>query len=306
MSIKFDMRPAPLEAARQPRSIAFSKMEGAGNDYIYIEVFETELSDPGPLAIKMSDRHFGVGGDGIILMGHPSSEYKGKADFRMRIFNADGSEGDMCGNATRCVGKYLFDKGLTDKDVILLETKSGVRILYLNIRDGAVASVRVDMGEPLIKPELVPIKAPGYEGAESFINGEISVNGTVYRGTAVNTGNPHFVIPFDGLENLDIASLGPKLENHEFFPRRANIEFIEVKSRQHIRMRVWERGSGETMACGTGASASLVACVLNGWTERKALVELRGGSLEIEWSEEDNRVYMTGPAAFVFSGTFMP
>lgn len=300
MSIKFDLRPARPGTSGPPRSIRFTKMEGAGNDYIYIEEFAEELFDPAPLAVKISDRHFGVGGDGIILIGHPSKEHREEADFRMRMFNADGSEGEMCGNASRCVGKYLFDRGLTDKKVIRLETKAGLRLLHLNVSGGRVSSVRVDMGEPILEPARIPMNAPG----ASFINSEIRMDGGSLPGTAVSMGNPHLVLPWSKLEDLDIAAVGPKFEAHELFPKRVNTEFIEVKSRELLRMRVWERGSGETLACGTGACAALVACVLNNWTERKARVELRGGTLEIEWAAEDNHVYMTGPANFVFTGTY--
>lgn len=303
MSGKFDLRPAPLDVSDLPESIRFAKMEGAGNDYIYVEEFQAEFGAPGPLAVRLSDRHFGVGGDGLILIGPPSEHWRGKADFRMRMFNADGSEGEMCGNASRCVGKYLYDTGLTEKTTVNLETKAGLRVLHLNVSGGRVVSVRVDMGEPLLRPDLIPMNAPG----DSFVNAELDVDGILYRGTAVSMGNPHLVVPWDapgGLEALDIAAIGPKFERHPLFPRRVNTEFVEVKSRDRVRMRVWERGSGETLACGTGACAVLTACALNGWTGRRAKIELRGGTLNIEWSEDDNRVYMTGPAAFVFTGTF--
>lgn len=300
MSEKFDLRPALLDTSELPRSIYFTKMEGLGNDYIYIEEFEEELYEPGPLAVKISDRHFGVGGDGIVLIGHPSKDKKTEADFRMRMFNADGSEGEMCGNASRCVGKYLYDTGLTESETIRLETRAGVKILHLTVAGKRVRSVKVDMGEPILKPSEIPMNVPG----DSFINSEITVGGKSYLGTAVSMGNPHLVVPYDGLEDLEIASIGPKFEHHELFPKRVNTEFIEVKARDHVRMRVWERGSGETLACGTGACAVLVASALNGWTGRKAKIELRGGTLEIEWSEEDNHVYMSGPASFVFTGTY--
>lgn len=252
MSGKFDLRPAPLDVSDLPESIRFAKMEGAGNDYIYVEEFQAEFGAPGPLAVRLSDRHFGVGGDGLILIGPPSEHWRGKADFRMRMFNADGSEGEMCGNASRCVGKYLYDTGLTEKTTVNLETKAGLRVLHLNVSGGRVVSVRVDMGEPLLRPDLIPMNAPG----DSFVNAELDVDGILYRGTAVSMGNPHLVVPWDapgGLEALDIAAIGPKFERHPLFPRRVNTEFVEVKSRDRVRMRVWERGSGETLACGTGA-----------------------------------------------------
>lgn len=300
MSIKFDARPASPDKKSLPASLAFSKMQGAGNDYIYVENFEGAFAQPGPLAVLLSNRHFGIGADGLVLMGPPSPEYADRADFRMRIFNADGSEAQMCGNASRCVGKYLYEKGFSGSETIRLQTGAGVRTLHLDASSGKVRSVRVDMGEPILKPALIPMRAPG----ESFIGGEIMVDGKSYRGTAVSLGNPHLVLAWDGLEGLDIERLGPKFERHELFPQRVNTEFIEVKARSHIRMRVWERGSGETLACGTGACASLVAAVLNGWTGRKARLELRGGDLEIEWTEADNHVHMSGPAEFTFSGVF--
>lgn len=304
MSVKFDLRPAPPDLPEPPRSVCFTKMEGAGNDYIYIEEFEEELFDPAPLAVRMSDRHFGVGGDGIVLIGRPSKACQGQADFRMRMFNADGSESDMCGNASRCVGKYVFEAGLADKESITLETGAGLRRLHLNVSGGRVSSVRVDMGEPILNPESIPMNTADYNLGDSFISGEIRIDGDRYPGTAVSMGNPHLVIPWNNLENLDISLIGPKFEYHGLFPKRVNSEFVEIKSRDHLRMRVWERGCGETLACGTGACAALVACALNGWAGREAKVELRGGALEIEWSEEDNHVYMTGPANSVFTGTF--
>jgi diaminopimelate epimerase len=293
VSFVFDQRPAPIDDPSLPDFVPFTKMEGAGNDYIYVEEFDAPVKNPAPLAVKVSDRHFGIGSDGLILIG-PSS----KADFRMRMFNADGSEGKMCGNGVRCVAKYVYDHGLTGKTEVSLETLSGLRALHLEVKNGKVERVRVDMGAPVIVPADIPMKAPG----RSFIDQPVVVAGKTWRGTAVSMGNPHLVVPVPDL-NLDLPKIGPAFEFHELFPERVNTEFIQVLSRTHVRMRVWERGSGETMACGTGACAVLAACVLAGLTERRAEVELRGGSLLIEWAE-NNTIYMTGPAAEVCTGQF--
>jgi diaminopimelate epimerase len=275
-------------------------MEGLGNDYIYVEEFIAPLQDPPSLARRMSDRHFGVGGDGLVLIGPPEAGLDYQADFRMRMFNADGSEGDMCGNAARCVGKYLYEKGFTKQRRIRLQTKAGMRLLELDAPQGMVCSVRVNMGHPVLRPELIPMLIEG----ENFISRELSVKGKTYMGTAVSMGNPHLVVPCPDLAAFPLESLGPAFEHHPLFPRRVNTEFIQVLNRERVRMRVWERGSGETLACGTGACAALAACVLNGWTDRKAVLELRGGELEIEWADDDC-IYMRGPATEVFSGEFM-
>ncbi|MDR2826319.1 MAG: diaminopimelate epimerase [Deltaproteobacteria bacterium] len=276
----------------------FTKMEGLGNDYVYINVFDTPIKNPAPLAIKISDRNFGVGGDGLVLIG-PSQ----KADFRMRMFNADGSEGEMCGNAIRCVGKYLYERGLTAKEQLAIETLAGLRFLHLQISGGKVTLVRVNMGEPEFVPAAIPMRLPAAYTNNNFINQAVALDGQSYLGTAVSMGNPHLVIPLPDIDALDLPVLGPKFEHHEFFPARVNTEFIEVISKTHVRMRVWERGSGETLACGTGACAVLAACVANKLTERRADIELRGGTLLIEWGS-DNIIYMTGPATEVFSGVF--
>lgn len=283
-----------IEKMQLPRKLAFTKMEGIGNDYVYVwlENLDAPVTDPGPLAVFMSDRNYGVGGDGLVLIGRSD-----KADFRMRMFNNDGSEGNMCGNASRCVGKFLYDHGYTDKKSVTLETKSGIRTLNLTVENGKVSHVTVDMGKPIIKPCDIPMKAEG----DTFINREICVGGASIKGTAVSMGNPHFVVTMHDIASLDLPAIGPNFEHHELFPERVNTEFIEVVSRQKVRMRVWERGSGETLACGTGACAVLVACALNQYTDRKATIELRGGDLTIEWAE-DGIVYMTGPAREVFSG----
>lgn len=283
-----------IEKMQLPKMLPFTKMEGIGNDYVYVwlEDLDAPLTDPAPLAIYMSDRNYGVGGDGLVLIGKSKI-----ADFRMRMFNNDGSEGNMCGNASRCVGKYLYEHKHTDKTTITLETKSGIRTLVLTLEKNKVASVTVDMGKPVTKPQDIPMKADG----ETFVNQEITVNGKAVKGTGVSMGNPHFVVPMPDIANLDLPQIGPNYEHHAMFPERVNTEFIEVVSRDKIRMRVWERGSGETLACGTGACAALVACVLNDYTNKKATVELRGGELVIEWAE-DGIVYMTGAAREVFSG----
>ncbi|MDR0827601.1 MAG: diaminopimelate epimerase [Desulfovibrio sp.] len=281
----------------QPDRVVFTKMQGLGNDYIYVEEFDAPLANPAPLAIAVSDRHFGVGSDGLVLIGKASPA--SGADFRMRIFNADGSEAEMCGNATRCVGKYLYEKHFIREKRLSLETLSGVRRLELFTEGPHVARVRVDMGEPRLAPADLPLQAEG----DTFIDQDVVVQGRLYKGTAVSMGNPHLVIPMPGLESLDLGKIGPLFEHHPLFPRRVNTEFVQVENRERIRMRVWERGAGETLACGTGACAVLVACSLNNWTKRRAFVELPGGELDIDWAD-DGRVYMTGEAAFVCSGEY--
>lgn len=271
----------------------FTKMHGIGNDYIYVNCFEESVDDIPTLAIQMSDRHFGVGSDGLVLIMHSD-----KADFRMRMFNSDGSEAEMCGNATRCVGKYVYDNKLTDKTKISLETLAGIKYLDLFINNGVVDKVTVDMGEPILTPLLIPVD---YSGDE-FINKIITIDDVEYAITCVSMGNPHTITYMDDISNLHIEQLGPKFENYHIFPRRTNTEFVKVIDRNTLRMRVWERGAGETLACGTGACAVLVSSVLNNLSERKATVQLIGGDLQIEWNEEDNHVYMTGTATKVFDG----
>lgn len=269
-----------------------TKMHGAGNDYIYINCFEENIADPAALCVKLADRHFGVGGDGIILI-MPSET----ADFRMRMFNSlDGSEGMMCGNAIRCVGKYVYDRGMTHKTEVTIETASGIKTLRLNVEDGVVKTVRVDMGEPIQKPDKIPVKTT----LEAFVDQPVSAGGYTYNFTCISMGNPHAVTYLEDIDCLKIEEIGPVFENHEIFPERANVEFIQCIDENSFKMRVWERGSGETLACGTGACAALVATALLGKCGRKANVLLCGGTLEVEWSEEDNHVYMTGPAVTVF------
>ena len=275
--------------------IRFTKMHGIGNDYIYINCMESTPDRLPELAIEMSDRHFGVGGDGIVLIC-PSEV----ADFKMRMFNNDGSEARMCGNASRCIARYVHDHGLTDRRRISLETLSGIKVLSLNMSgDGEVESVTVDMGEPEFRPELIPVHTESGRMVEEVVKtsqGEIKV-------TAVSMGNPHGVIFVDRIEDVDFDVLGPELESHAIWPDRANIEFLEVISRSEARMRVWERGTGETLACGTGACASAVAAALTGRCDRKVTIHLRGGDLAVEWGE-DGHVMMTGGATEVFDGIY--
>jgi diaminopimelate epimerase len=278
----------------------FTKMHGAGNDYVYIDGFRQEVLDPASLAIRVSDRHKGVGSDGLVLI-LPSDT----CDFRMRMFNADGSEAAMCGNAARCVGKYVFDEGYTDRLTVSLETLAGVKILHLMPVDGKVERVRVDMGQPEFAAGAVPIDWPGAD----LIGERVRFGDLEVRLTAVSMGNPHAVLFLDenflgvkDLEGLDIETVGRMIENAPLFPQRTNVEFVEILSPARARMRVWERGSGETLACGTGACAVLAAAVTVGKLGREAVIELRGGELELAWEAGTNHVWMTGPAVRVFDG----
>lgn len=274
----------------------FTKMHGAGNDYVYINCFEpVQLGDIPKLAIAMSDRHFGVGGDGIVLIC-PSE----KADARMRMFNADGSESEMCGNAIRCVAKYVYDHGICRKDALTIETGRGVLALQLFVSGGKVERVRVNMSHPILKSADIPTTLPG----DPPIKAPLEVAGRQLAVTCVSMGNPHCVTFVDKVTDDWVLNVGPKIEHHPAFPRRVNAEFIQVVSSRETIMRVWERGSGETWACGTGACASVVAGVLAGVNERKVTVHLRGGDLEIEWADSDE-VFMTGPATEVFSGEWL-
>lgn len=285
------------QATGKGRSVVrFTKMHGAGNDYIYLNGFEEIPEDLSALAIEVSDRHKGVGSDGLIVI-MPSD----KADFRMRMFNADGSEAEMCGNGTRCVGKYVFDKHLTDKTEVTLETLAGIKILKLHVENGEVKSVTVDMGEPVLIPERIPARS---SSSEIKLNEKETVNGTTYGITAVSMGNPHAVIFVDEITDSEVLGDGPLLEVSETFPRKSNIEFARVVDRSHIEMRVWERGSGETLACGTGACATAVAAVLNDLADRQVELSLLGGKLLINWDEKTNHVLMTGPAEFICDGVF--
>lgn len=273
------------------QKVGFTKMHGIGNDYIYINTLLYKVPHPEQASIAWSAYHTGIGSDGLVLIGAPKAA--DEADFSMRIFNADGSEAMMCGNASRCIGKYLYERGMTTKTRIRLETLSGIKILELHVKEGEVESVTVDMLEPVLEnPEQYVSPADGLLVADD----------KVFKGTFVSMGNPHFVIFVDDVEHLDIAHYGRLLEVNEAFPQRCNIEFAEVKGDGSIRTRVWERGSGITMACGTGACATAVAAALTGRVGRKSTIIMDGGRLEIDWNEADNHVYMTGSATFVFDG----
>lgn len=271
----------------------FTKMQGLGNDYVYVNCFEEKIENPSELAVKVSNRHFGIGSDGLILI-RPSEV----ADFRMTMFNADGSESEMCGNGIRCVGKYVYDYGLTDKTEVSVETLAGIKYLKFLIKDGKVDMVTVNMGEPILKPELVPVVGEG----DAVIDSPIEVDGKEYKMTCVSMGNPHSVVFVDDVDNFPLHEVGPLFEHHKAFPRRVNAEFCQVIDRTHAKMRVWERGTGETLACGTGTCATAVACILNGKTEDEVTITLLGGDLIIRWDREKNVIYMTGPARVVFDG----
>lgn len=272
----------------------FTKMQGIGNDYIYINCFEEKVVNPAELSVRLSDRHFGIGGDGIILI-EPSKT----ADCRMDIYNADGSQAMMCGNGIRCVGKYVYERGIARKQTLRIDTMSGIKTLQIDIKNEKVASVTVDMGEPELSPDQIPVSLSG----DRVVDRRLEAEGQEYRVTCVSMGNPHCVLFVDDVKQFPVESVGPKLEKHSVFPNRANIELIHVISQNEIEMRVWERGSGETWACGTGACASVAACVLNGKTERDVLVHLRGGDLSVRWDETTGHIFMQGPAEFVFDGT---
>ena len=275
--------------------IKFTKMEGLGNDYVYIDAISQQIDNRNTLAKKMSDRHFGIGSDGIILIC-PSSV----ADFKMQMFNQDGSEAQMCGNGIRCVGKFVYDKGLTSKTELDIETLAGIKKLNLNVSNGEVQSVKVDMGEPILDFEKIPLLyAPNEEG---YIN--VTENKRDFKFKCVSMGNPHAVTIIDNTDEFDVKRFGPGLEANAVFPEKANIEFVQIIDENTIKMRVWERGAGETLACGTGACASVVACNLLGKTSKNVDVKLLGGTLKIEWDNKTNHVFMTGPAKTVFEGTW--
>lgn len=276
------------------QTFRFTKMHGAGNDYIYVDCTEKMLTNINETARKVSDRHFGIGSDGLVLICRSD-----KADFRMDMYNSDGSQAEMCGNATRCVGKYVHDKGLTDKTTITLETLAGIKILELNLGDdGTVKTVRVNMGAPELVPKNIPIDSE----KDRFIMEPVEVCGKEYKVTGVSMGNPHAVTYIDDTDSLEIEKIGPEFETHKLFPKKINTEFAQIVDRNTIKMRVWERGAGETLACGTGACATLVASTLNGFVDGEADLVLLGGTLHIKWDKDDNNVYMTGPAEFVFDG----
>ena len=271
----------------------FTKMHGIGNDYVYVNCFEESVKNPAEVSKFVSDRHFGIGSDGLILIS-PSAI----ADFRMNIYNADGSQAEMCGNGIRCVAKYVYDYGLTDKTEISVETLAGIKYLRLQVENGKVASVEVNMGAPILEPKEIPVAVE----ESPVVNVPVEVKGKIYHMTCVSMGNPHAIIFMNNVKDLDIAAIGPYFENHTVFPKRTNTEFVEVLDRNTVNMRVWERGSDETLACGTGACATTVACILNDKTENEVTVHLLGGDLKIRWDREANQVYMTGPATVVFDG----
>lgn len=273
----------------------FSKMQGCGNDYVYVNCFTEEIKDEKDLAIKVSNRHFGIGSDGLVLI-KPST----KGDFTMHMYNADGSQSEMCGNAIRCVGKYVYDHKMTEKTKLSIETLAGMKYLDLRVIDDKVVEVTVDMGNPIVEPENIPVNLPG----NNIIQYPIQVEGQEYKITCVSMGNPHAVVFVTDTTCIDIEKLGPKFEHHEVFPNRVNTEFVQIIDRKQINMRVWERGSGETYACGTGANASAYACILNGLTEDEVTVHMLGGDLKIRYDRELNRLFMTGPAVTVFEGDY--
>ena len=272
----------------------FTKMQGAGNDYVYVNCLEEQVSNPAEVSKYVSDRHFGIGADGLILI-KPSE----RADFEMAMYNADGSQGEMCGNAIRCVAKYVYDRGMTDKRQISIDTLAGIKYLELFLENGKVSRVKVDMGAPRLAAAEIPVKAD----TEQVINAPIEVEGKTYEMTAVSMGNPHCVVFLEeDVRELNLAAIGPAFENHPRFPKRINTEFVNVIDKSALSMRVWERGSGETLACGTGSCATAVAAILNGKTGAEVTVQLMGGELEIAWAGGDAPVYMTGPAVTVFDG----
>lgn len=286
----------PLRAERLvPMKIRFTKMHGCGNDYVYINGFTQKLSseEKPEFVRRVSDRHFGIGSDGVIFI-NPSEE----ADFEMEMFNADGSRSEMCGNGIRCVAKYVHDKGLTDRSRFSIASGGQIKYMDLTVENGVTRAVRVDMGEPELVPGRIPVQAEG----ERAVDEPIEVCGRTYRMTCVSMGNPHAVVFVEDVDRLEIEKIGPCFENHVRFPRRTNTEFVQVLDRSHVKMRVWERGTGETLACGTGCCATAVSCVLNALTDRHVTVQVLGGELSIDWDEQSNHVFMTGPAQFVFEG----
>lgn len=274
--------------------LKFTKMHGLGNDYVYMDAINQNIEDRTELAKFVSDRHFGIGSDGLILIC-PSNV----ADFKMQMFNQDGSEAQMCGNGIRCVGKYVYDKGLTNKTTISIETLAGIKILKMQEENGKIKLITVDMGEPILEPNKIPVKSNENPVKNLLLNAE----NREFKFTCVSMGNPHGITFIDeDVNSFDVCKFGKKLEINSAFPQKANIEFVNIIDEKNIKMRVWERGAGETLACGTGACAVTVAAVLNGYTKREVTVKLLGGDLKINWSEEDNHIYMTGPATTVFEG----
>ena len=273
--------------------LKFTKMQGLGNDYVYIDGTNQKIKDASSLTKIISNRNWGIGSDGLILI-----DKSNVADFKMKMFNPDGSESEMCGNGIRCVGKFVYDKGLTNKTQVTIETLAGIKKLELNIKNGKAETITVDMGEPVLEADKIPVVS----GEMPVKNLKIKAIDKEFLATCVSMGNPHAVIMVENIEEFNVAKYGREIEKYEKFPNKTNVEFIKVEDRQHVKMRVWERGTGETLACGTGACSSIVAGVLNDMVDRNARVELLGGELQIEWRKEDNHVYMTGPAVTVFEG----
>ena len=271
----------------------FTKMHGLGNDYVYMDAIHQKIDNESELARFVSNRHFGIGSDGLILICKSDI-----ANFKMKMFNQDGSEAEMCGNGIRCVGKFVYDKGLTNKTTITIETLAGIKELKLNIKEGKVETVKVDMGEPILTPEKIPVSSKE-EIVKKF---KIESFDKTFYFTCVSMGNPHAVTVVNNIDKFDVKKYGENIEINKIFPNKTNVEFVEIIDKEHIKMRVWERGTGETLACGTGACATAVACNLNNLVNNHVYIELLGGTLEIEWKKEDNHVYMTGPAVTVFEG----
>ena len=276
--------------------IKFTKMHGLGNDYVYIDAIHQKIENESSLAQFVSNRHFGVGSDGLILICESKI-----ADFKMRMYNSDGSEAEMCGNGIRCVGKFVYDKGLTNKTELKIETLAGIKSLVLTVENGKVKKVRVDMGEPILEPDKIPVIS-----SENPVKSlQLKALDKEFKFTCVSMGNPHAITIVDGVDNFDVKKYGEILEVDKAFPKKVNVEFIEILDEKTVKMRVWERGTGETLACGTGACAVAVACNLNGLTKNSVTVQLLGGELEIEWNKQDNHVYMTGTAVTVFEGELL-
>lgn len=279
----------------------FTKMQGCGNDYVYVNGFAENIPavEKPALVRRISDRHFGIGSDGVIFI-NPTEE----ADFEMEMYNADGSRSEMCGNGIRCVGKYVYDKGLTDKTELTVVSAGQIKYLHLTVEQGSVSLVRVNMGAPILNPEEVPVMPPDKEKKEQIVGETIGIpeTGEAFAVTCVSMGNPHAVVFMENVKNLEIEKIGPLFENHVWFPNRTNTEFVRIIDEKNVEMRVWERGTGETLACGTGCCATVVACVLNGLTEEDVTVHVLGGEIEVFWNRKENLVYMTGPAETVFEG----
>ena len=271
----------------------FTKMHGLGNDYVYMDAIHQQIDNESDLAQFVSERHFGIGSDGLILICKSDV-----ADFKMKMFNSDGSQAEMCGNGIRCVGKFVYDKGLTNKTTITVETLAGIKTLILNVKNGKVETVRVDMGEPILEPSKIPV----ISNENPVINLMLKALDKEFKFTCVSMGNPHAITVVEDTKTFEVEKYGKILEVDSVFPNKTNVEFVEIVDKNHIKMRVWERGTGETLACGTGACATAVACCLNNLVDRHVFIELLGGTLEIEWSKDDNHVYMTGPAVTVFEG----